>query len=110
MPRKHIERSRAAIVKQPRSPGAARVAAACSIALGPCGAWLYESGRLDFFVEAYVLNLWVAVFPAIAGIVVGVYAVVRGARLLGFASLLINSAVAALYGFLAVFFGFGGSR
>ena len=95
---------------QPRSLGAVRFTAACSIVLGPFGAWLYESGHIDLFGDAYLLNLWVVVVLSIAGIAVGAYAVIRGARLVGVGSLVLNSCVAALYGFLGVFFGLGGTR
>jgi hypothetical protein len=71
---------------------------------------LYEFGHIDLFQDAYLLNLWVVVALAIAGVVVGIYAVARGALAFGLASLLLNSGIVALYGFLAVFFSLGGTR
>ena len=62
------------------------------------------------FEDTYVLNLGVVIALAMAGITLGVYAVFRGSRVLGIASLILNSGVATLYGFLAVFFGLGGTR
>ncbi|MDH3628734.1 MAG: hypothetical protein OES25_13895 [Acidobacteriota bacterium] len=97
-------------MKHAPPPWGLQLAAAFSIALGPFGAWLYESGHLDLFGDAYLLNLWVVVALAIAGMVVGAFAVFRGARLLGVGSLVLNSGVAALYGFLGVFFSLGGTR
>ena len=96
--------------RPPRSLVKTRVVAACCAVLGPCGAWLYESGHLAFFEDAYLLNLGIVVALAMAGVVIGVYAIVRGARLIGVVTLVFNSGVAALYGFLGVFFGLGGSR
>ncbi len=87
-----------------------RVVATCSIALGPCAAWLFELGYIDFFADANLLNVWVVVGIAIAGMAIGGYAVAHGARILGAGSLVFNSGVVALYGFLGLFFGLGGSR
>jgi hypothetical protein len=98
------------VSRPPLSLGAMRVIAAFSTVLGPCGAWLYESGQIDLFGDAYLLNLWVVVTLALAGLVTGAYMAVRGARLFGVVSLLVNFGVAALYGFLVVFFSLGGTR
>ena len=98
------------VSRPPRSLGTTRVVAACSSVLGPCSAWLYESGNIDLFGDAYLLNLWVVVALAMAGVVIGFYAVVRGARLFGVGSLVLNSGIVALYGFLGMFFGLGGTR
>ncbi len=78
--------------------------------LGPGGAWLFESGRIDFFGLSYLPNLWVVVAMAMCGVVIGIYAVVRGAPLFGIGTVVLNSGVVALYGFLGLFFGLGGSR
>ena len=94
----------------PRSVGSLRAVTAGSAVLGPCGAWLYESGRIDWFGQYYSLNLWIVVALAMCGVVIGVYAVMRGAPLVGIGTVVINSGVAALYGFLGLFFGLGGSR
>lgn len=96
--------------RQRRYTATTRVIAAFSVMLGPGGAWLYESGYIDLFDDAYVFNLGVVIALAVTGITLGAYAVVRGARVLGIGSLVFNSGVAALYGFLAVFFGLGGTR
>jgi hypothetical protein len=95
--------------KQARSIVATRVAAAASAALGPCGALLYQTGQIDLIAPS-LAGLWVVVALAIGGGIVGVYAAARGAMLLGIGSVLLNAVVASLYGFLAIFFGFGGSR
>jgi len=93
-----------------RSLATTRVVAACSTVLGPGAAWLYQSGHIDYFGDADLLNLWVVVALAMAGVVIGALAVVRGARVFGVGTLVINLGVAALYGFLGLFFGLGGTR
>ena len=93
-----------------RSLGAAHVFAACGTVLGPLGAWLYESGYVRLLDAGHLLELWLVVALAITGIVIGIYVVARGAWAFGLASVAVNSAVAALYGFLGVFFGLGGAR
>ena len=65
---------------------------------------------MDLFRSAYLLNVWVVVALALAGVAIGAYAAVRGARLFGVGSVVVNAGVVALYGFLAVFFGLGGTR
>ncbi|MDH3456791.1 MAG: hypothetical protein OER90_08115 [Gemmatimonadota bacterium] len=93
----------------PASP-TMHVVAACSTVLGPYAAWLYQAGHMDLFRSAYLLNLWVVIVLALAGVAIGAYAVIRGARVIGVGSVVVNAAVVALYGFLALFFGLGGSR
>jgi small basic protein len=92
------------------NPYTMHAVAAASTVLGPCGAWLYQAGNIDLFGSAYLLNVWVVVAIALAGVAIGAYAFTRGARTLGVASVVVNAGVVALYGFLAVFFGLGGSR
>ena len=95
---------------QPRSDGMSRLVAACSALPGPFAVWMYESGRIDWFGSTTLFNVWVVVAFAVCGIAVGAYAAVRGARVMGAGSVILNLGVAALYGFLGLFFGLGGSR
>jgi hypothetical protein len=56
------------------------------------------------------VDLWIVVALAVCGLAVSILAVRRRAWLLGLCGIVANAAVLALYGFLAVFFGLGGSR
>jgi len=93
-----------------RSKGQSRVLAILGSLVGPSAAVLLETGHIDIFAEQYLLNLWVVVALAIGGASLGIYAIVRGALVLGITNLVLNTSVVALYGFLAAFFGLGGSR
>ena len=91
--------------------GPARALASGSAALGPIGAWLYESGRLDAIGLTYHAGLALVVGLALCGLAVGTYAMAtRRAPVAGILSAALNLAVGALYGFLLLFFGLGGSR
>ena len=78
--------------------------------VGPAGAWLYETGRLDLFRAMPLLNVWLVVLSAIVGLCAGGAAVRRGHPWWGGLGVAINTAVLGLYGFLASFFSLGGSR
>lgn len=78
--------------------------------VGPAGAWLYETGQLDLFRAMPLLNVWLVVLCAIVGLCAGGAALRRGRPWLGGLCVILNTAVLGLYGFLASFFSFGGSR
>ncbi len=78
--------------------------------VGPTAVLLYETGRLDFFQAMPLLNVWAVVVCGLIGLGAGAAAVRRRAVLLGIICLVANGAVLGLYGFLAAFFSFGGSR
>ena len=71
---------------------------------------LYEAGALDLFRAMPLLNVWIVVALGGLGVWAGVRALRRGAVVVGGVCLLANASVLALYGFLATFFAFGGSR
>ena len=78
--------------------------------VGPVAAWLYEAGFLDLFRALPLLNLWLVVLFAVVGTCVGGASVRQGGGWLGGLCVVMNTAVLGLYGFLASFFAFGGSR
>ena len=78
--------------------------------VGPGGAWLYETGQLDLFRAMPLLNVWLVVLCAVVGLCVGVAALRHGRLWLGGLGVILNTATLGLYGFLASFFSFGGSR
>lgn len=86
------------------------VGALVGILAGPSSVWLYEAGQIDLFRAMPLLNIWIVVLTAMTGLCLGVAVFRRGRVWLGGVSLLVNTAVLALYGFLATFFSFGGSR
>ena len=83
---------------------------AVGAAVGPVAVILYETGRLDLFRATPLLNIWLVVICGLLGVAVGVAAVRRRIILAGVICLITNAAVFGLYGFLAAFFSFGGSR
>ena len=99
-----------ALAVQPRSRGTWRAVALAGSLPGLCGAWLYQSGHIEFFESETFLDLWIVVGLAVAGAAACVYAIVRGSPWLGAAGLVVNVGVVLLYGFLGLFFGLGGSR
>ena len=78
--------------------------------VGPAGAWLYETGQLDLFRAMPLLNVWLVVVCAVVGLCAGGTALSRGRPWWGGLCVILNTAVLGLYGFLASFFSFGGSR
>ncbi|MGH7265244.1 MAG: hypothetical protein ACREMB_10380, partial [Candidatus Rokuibacteriota bacterium] len=86
------------------------LAAALASLAGPTGAVLYETGRVPLFGSAPALEPWLVPARAAGGLGVGVLSSYRGARVAGIVCLFTNTAVLALYGFLAAFFALGGSR
>ena len=102
---------------EPRSPkqwdepiGSGIGVALVGLLVGPGAAWLYETGQLDLFRAMPLLNVWFVVLGAVVGLCAGGAAVRRGHRWWGGLCVAMNMAVLALYGFLASFFSFGGSR
>ena len=93
---------------EPIGPGVGVALAGALV--GPAGAWLYETGQLDPFRAMPLLNVWLVVLCAIVGLCAGGAAVRRGRPWLGGLCIVLNTAVLGLYGFLASFFSFGGSR
>ncbi len=73
-------------------------------------AWLHETGTLQVGASASLAPVAAVVLVAGVGLWVGIRAIVRGPRWAGVLAGLANGAVLALYGFLLVFFGLGGSR
>lgn len=98
--------------REPRGRAVGRVIplAAVGAIVGPAAAWLYEAGHLDFFRAMPLLNLWLVVLFAVVGTCAGGALVRQGRGWLGGLCVVMNTAVLALYGFLASFFAFGGSR
>lgn len=86
------------------------VLAAVGTVLGPTAGLLFESGALHVFQAMPLLNVWLVVLCGGLGLLAGIVAVRRGVVLVGAICLTVNGAVLGLYGFLATFFAFGGSR
>jgi hypothetical protein len=86
------------------------VAALVGVAVGPVGVVMYETGNLDLFRAMPLLNIWLVVLLGLVGVCAGAAAIGRGMVLSGVVCLIANAAVLGLYGFLATFFSFGGSR
>ena len=76
---------------------------------GPACAVLYEMGAFRLFTDP-LNDIWALVMLAALGSSVGVFGFARGAKIIGAACVLSNGAVLVLYGFIAAFFAFGGSR
>ena len=87
-----------------------RVIAILGTLLGPLAAVLHETAHMDLFGGHALLNLWIVIISSVVGAGIGIYAILRGAPRLGIANLMVNTSVLAIYLFLVVFFGFGGSR
>ncbi|HUF48623.1 MAG TPA: hypothetical protein VMM93_12475 [Vicinamibacterales bacterium] len=87
-----------------------RIGACGAALLGPAAAWLRESGHLDLASSRSLLDVWLVVAVASAGLVVSILALRRRVWLIGATGLVLNGLVVSLYGFLALFFGLGGSR
>ena len=99
------------VLERPLSPARTGSAlAAVGAVVGPISAWMYEAGHLDLFRAMPLLNVWLVVLCAVVGLCAGGAAVRRGRAWLGGVCLTMNAAVLGLYGFLASFFSFGGSR
>ncbi len=77
---------------------------------GPTVAFLHESGTLDLGGSGSLAPIAAVVLVATVGVGVGVRALRRGPRWAGGLACVTNGAVVALYGFLLLFFGLGGSR
>ncbi len=86
------------------------IAAVASSLIAPAAAAFYEAGRFRVFPESDLGNLWLVSILAAFGVSIGVFSVWRGAKFAGMVCFFTNTAVLALYGFLAVFFTLGGSR
>ena len=95
---------------QPSTQGSGAVTAVIGAVAGPVGVLMYETGNLDLFRAMPLINVWLVVLLGVIGVCVGATAVRRGTVVLGIVCLVANSAVLGLYGFLAAFFAFGGSR
>lgn len=81
-----------------------------SAAIGPAAAALHEAGSLRIFPGEPLGDVWLVAAAAAVGAGVGILAFKHGARLSGIFAVVSNAIVLALYGFLAAFFSFGGSR
>jgi hypothetical protein len=78
--------------------------------IGPAGAILYETGRFRFFPSELLYDVWLLAIIAALGTGIGIVSCFRGAKIIGMACFFSNCAVLILYGFIAAFFTFGGSR
>lgn len=78
--------------------------------LGPFLAVLHLLNALPFGLQGSLLGPGVVAVAAALGLAAGVLAIRRDHRAVGTAVALLNLLVLAPYGFLAVFFGLGGSR
>jgi hypothetical protein len=78
--------------------------------IGPAGAILYETGHFRFFPSELLYDVWLLTTIAALGAGIGVVSSFRGAKVIGLACFLSNTAILVLYGFIAAFFTFGGSR
>ena len=83
--------------------------AALSTLLGPVTAGLYETDRLPS-LGADLGGVWFVTAAGLVGLAVAAYGIRQRTLVLGAVSMIVNAGVTALYGFLAVFFTFGGSR
>ena len=86
------------------------VAALVGAAAGPVGVAMYDTGNLDLFRTMPLLNIWLVVLLGVVGVCAGAAALSRGTVLIGVVCLIVSAAVLGLYGLLATFFSFGGSR
>lgn len=86
------------------------IAVLVGVAAGPVGAIMYETGNLDLFRAMPLLNIWLVVLFGVVGVCAGAAALARRMVLIGVVCLLANAPVLGVYGFLATFFSFGGSR
>ena len=86
-----------------------RALVALSTLLGPVTAGLYEMGRLPS-LGADLGGVWLVTAAGLVGLAVAAYGIRRRTLVLGAVSMIVNAGVTALYGFLALFFTFGGSR
>ena len=93
---------------KPRVEVLAPTVASCLI--GPVAAGLYETGHLALFGGGSLGDVWVVAGCAAVGAALGVLGVRRGAFVGGILSVISNTLVLGLYGFLASFFTLGGSR
>ena len=78
--------------------------------LGPIAMWLRESDWIDFSDVGLLADVWFVAAVALLGAVVAIAALRRRLWIAGTLGLLLNGAVAALYGFIGIFFSLGGSR
>lgn len=90
--------------------GEAWLVTAAGFAVGPGMAGLHEFGILSLGPAATLWPIGVIVLAAVAGLVTGLGVAARVSRLLGTMVAVPNLLVLALYGFLLLFFGLGGSR
>jgi len=97
-------------MKKPPPNLGLRVFAAATAFVGPLCSVQYEHGRLPFFLNDTVHNLWLLVIIAGLCMAVGVVSFIKRARIIGTLCFLSNCAVLGLYGFIAAFFALGYSR
>lgn len=96
---------------EPRPPSAGGWLLTAAVALaGPVAAAAYEGGVLPTPGLDGLGTLVPVIVVAAAGAGVALWATRRPPRWMGVAGLLTNGAVLAVYGFLLLFFGLGGSR
>jgi hypothetical protein len=81
-----------------------RVLTAITALVGPAAAIRSEKAPLLFFLNNPVIyELWFVAILAALGVGIGIVSFIRGAKIIGAACILSNSAVLALYGFIVAY-------
>ncbi len=98
------------MMSDPQRSGEVRLVAAAALVAGPAMAVLHQTGTLSLGPSTTLWPIAFVVVAAGAGLATGVTVAARISRRLGALVAAPNLLVLALYGFLLLFFGLGGSR